>query len=82
MMIPPIIGFVYPGASDWISLLGAVCITTLLITIPTLMAVHNWRKEGGNKVKICITLIWGACFTVLGYIAGAFVILKMVGVTN
>ena len=82
MLIPPIIAFIYPAAGDWISLLGAVCMTSLLITIPSLMAIKNWRLTGNNKGKICMTIVWAGFFTLMGYMAGLFVVLKMTGVTN
>jgi len=35
MFLPGMVAYIYPGVTDWLSLLGAVCQTTLGLVFPT-----------------------------------------------
>ena len=78
MFIPGIIGYVYPGVADWVSLLGSLCMTTLSVIFPTWMTLKTYSREM-SRLGFWSLIIWCIVCTALGYTSAVFTLMKMVG---
>ena len=52
LFIPSLIGWSYPKANDWISLIGALCQIPLSVTLPGIMGIQMYYRERRNKMVI------------------------------
>lgn len=82
LFIPSIIGFVYPAVNDWVSLLGAFCMTSIAVLFPALMTLKTWQRKKESKFKIVLLTMWASFFVILGFSSAFSVILKMLHITN
>lgn len=81
MFIPSICAFVYPAVNDWVSLLGAFCMATLLIGLPGIVGMAIF-KEKGKTLQYVLILCWVVFWLVISYTSAVLTALKMVGVIN
>ena len=79
MQIPSFIAFSYPAVNDWVSLLGAFCMATLLILLPGVIGMIIYKKRGEN-CKFALILIWVIVWISISYTSGILTLLKMVGI--
>ena len=81
MFIPSIIAFVYPQVNDWVSLLGAFCMATLLIGLPGIIGMSIFRQKG-KTLQYVLILCWVIFWICLSYTSAVLTALKMFGVLN
>lgn len=79
MFIPSIIAFVYPKVNDWVNLLGAFCMATLLIGFPGIIGM-NILKQKGKTLQYVLILCWVVFWICISYTSGILTLLKMIGV--
>ena len=79
MFIPSIIAFVYPSVNDWVSLLGAFCMATLLIGLPGVIGLYIFKQKG-KKLQFVLILIWVIFWIGISYTSAVLTALKMIGV--
>jgi len=81
MLIPSLIGFVYPNVSDWVGLIGGFCMTSLGITFPAIIGLKfYWNKN--QFVIVALIAMWAVVMSTLGYCSGVLTLMKMMGVIH
>jgi hypothetical protein len=79
--IPSLIAWVYPDVNDWVSLLGAFCMTTLMIAFPAAMGILYYRKRKA-WVAVCAVSAWLVLWVLVGYSSAILTIMKMIGLVT
>jgi len=79
MFVPSLLGFVYPAVNDWVSLLGAFCMSSLMILFPGVMGYQLYNKKG-EKFKARMIMVWTVVWVGISYTSAVLTILKMIGV--
>lgn len=83
MYIPPLIGWSYPAVNDWVSLLGAFCMTSLTVSFPGLMYLKkNYFLNKKFSINVFMVGVWMVLFTCVGYVSALSTVLKMLHLTN
>lgn len=75
MCVPVLIAIAVPNLGPFISLVGAVCLSTLGLMFPAIIElVTYWEEEG---MGTCYWRLWKnifvICFGVLGFVTGTIV---------
>merc|ERR1712048_414936 len=81
LYIPSLIGFAYPKVNDWVSLIGGFCKSSLGILMPAIMGVMYYKQKK-ETLKMCLVLVLGVVWCVLGYTSGMLTLGKMVGLVK
>lgn len=80
LYVPSLIGFAYPGVSDWVSLLGSLFMTTMSVGIPGILAIMEYHKQGRKHI-VALLIIWIGVNTLIGYSSGFCTIIKMLNLS-
>lgn len=79
--IPSLIAWIYPSVNDWVSLLGAFCMTTLMIGFPAAMGIIHYKKQKA-WVAVCAVSVWLVLWMLIGYSSAILTIMKMIGLVT
>lgn len=79
--IPSLIAWIYPSVNDWVSLLGAFCMTTLMIVFPAWMGIKHYRRRRA-WVAVGFIAAWLVVWVIIGYSSALLTIMKMIGVVT
>lgn len=76
MYIPCLVAYVYPSVNDWVSLMGAFCMTSLANLLPAMLSYKIYKEEGKN-FKAAMIVVWATIFCFIGYSSTILTLLKM-----
>lgn len=59
-------------------MIGSFSMTCLIVLIPTVMSVAEWRNCPKNKKYVPFIVLWGTVFTGLGWAAAGCTLLEFI----
>ena len=79
-LLSSLLAFFYPSVNNWISIVGSVSSTAIVIVLPALCYCKAFEMKVEYKTKIYLIKIWAAIIVIISFLCFVATILDMNGI--
>ena len=82
VLLPTLLGFIYPDVSVWLGMIGAFTGVFLAFTIPGLIYYTMFRNDKVHRISLIIISIFSVLITIVGILCAIVCALYALGIVH